>query len=569
MDSSTEPDRGAPEPVDGAARAQASRGVGTAAGADTEVITRVGQKDAAAEPRRHPILRRTSIALAALLALVLATGAIAYIKLNGNISSVDLGGLLSNRPTNAAQIDPVTNEPPMNLLVLGVDDRSKLGTDKYGSAAQDPGSRSDTTMLVHLAADRKSAVVVSIPRDTMVKSPKQCKNLDDPVSAWTIGQWNMNYEEGGPACVIRTLEQLTGIPVDHFVAVDFNGFKSIVNALGSVEVCMPEAVNDPKSGLNLTAGTHELSGEQALAYVRARYTLGDGSDLGRIGRQQDFLASMARQITSTGVLLNPPKLYQVLDAITGSITADQELGSLTSLASLANQLRGLTPDQVRFVTAPTEAYAADHNRLQFTAAAADLWKLIREDAPWPGTAAATAAAQAAASASASASATATATPSASVTPVLTVKPNEITVVVENAAGVVGYGTQVSKALGVQGFQMVGITSTYQHIDGVVVHYPVGKLAEAHTVGAAFGSAATYAADGLPTDPIRVSVGVGSPKVQLVANRVGTAPLPAQPLNSDGTSSATSAATGRGTATGTATPSPTITAKVGSDSVCGS
>ena len=197
--------------------------------------------------------------------------------------------------------------------------------------------------------------------------------------------WNANYSLGGPACVIRTVEGNTRIFIDHFMVVNFLGFQSMVDALGSVEVCLPEAVKDAKSKLNLPAGRSKVSGEQALAFVRVRQNIGnDASDLGRINRQQAFLSAMVQEATSTNLLLRPDKLFRFLDAATKSLTTDPGLGNLNALREVAQSVVGLKSSQVRFVTVPVEAYPQDRNRVQWSSDAEALWESIRLDAPLPG-----------------------------------------------------------------------------------------------------------------------------------------------------------------------------------------
>jgi LCP family protein required for cell wall assembly len=333
---------------------------------------------------RHPWLRRGTIALAAGLALVLVLGAMAYIRLNSNITKLDVSKLLGQRPHNSAAVDPVTNLKPLNILLIGSDTRA-LGTNEFGTTQEVAGARSDTTLLVHLSADRRSAVVISIPRDSMTRAPSNCNDPNSKVADGPIRQWNANFDLGGPACLIRTVEGNTGIFIDHFMVVDFLGFQSMVNALGSVEVCMPTAVNDPESGLHLPAGRSQVTGQQALAFVRARYNVGnDASDLGRIKRQQAFLSAIVQQATSTDLLLRPDKLFSFLDAATKSLTTDPAMGSLNALRELAQSVDGLKSSQIQFVTVPIEAYPPDHNRVQWSSAANALWKSIRDDAPLPG-----------------------------------------------------------------------------------------------------------------------------------------------------------------------------------------
>jgi LCP family protein required for cell wall assembly len=322
--------------------------------------------------------------LAAGLVLVLVLGVLAYNRLNGNITKLDVSKLLGQRPHNSSAVDPVTNLKPLNILLIGSDTRA-LGTNAFGTSQDVAGARSDTTLILHLSGNRRSAVVISIPRDSMTRAPSDCKDPNSKVADGPIRQWNANFALGGPACLIRTVEGNTGIFIDHFMVVDFLGFQSMVNALGSVEVCLPTAVNDPESGLHLPAGRSQVTGQQGLAFVRARYNVGnDASDLGRINRQQAFLSAIVQQATSSDLLLRPDKLFSFLDAATKSLTTDPAMGSLNALRELAQSVDGLKSSQIQFVTVPIEVYPPDRNRVQWSSAADALWKSIRDDAPLPG-----------------------------------------------------------------------------------------------------------------------------------------------------------------------------------------
>jgi LCP family protein required for cell wall assembly len=324
---------------------------------------------------RRRILRAVLIGSGCLVLAAAGLAWGAYHKLDANIrtdrtTSRILGDHESERPA------PVV-EKATNILLIGSDSRSGANA-KYGHSG---GERSDTTILLHLAADRKSATAVSIPRDLMVDIPA-CDKPGGGETRAQHAQFNWAFEFGGAACTIRTVENLTGIRIDHHLIVDFTGFKKMVDAVGGVDVCLPHAVQDHDAKLNLPAGRQTLRGEDALAYVRARHAFGDGSDTERIGRQQQFLGSLVKKIKSNGVLLNPAKLYPVLDAATSSLTADPGLDSLGKLYALARSLQRIPTEDVRFVTAPREPYVLDPNRDQLVQPAAnELFAALREDRP--------------------------------------------------------------------------------------------------------------------------------------------------------------------------------------------
>ncbi|MFF2662331.1 LCP family protein [Kitasatospora sp. NPDC058032] len=334
--------------------------------------------EASARRRRR---RRWLVVTAGALAFVLvACGAllwIAYRKLDGNIrtdSTTDqlLARLEAERPSRTAGAHGAEN-----LLLIGSDDRTGANA-SYGAAG---GQRSDTTILLHLAADRRRATAVSIPRDVMVSVPA-CEKPDGTRSRATLMQFNAAFETGGPACSIRTVEQLSGIRIDHYVIVDFTGFKRMVDAVDGVEVCVPQPIHDKDAKLDLPAGRQTLHGEQALGYVRARETLGDGSDTQRMGRQQQFLAALIRKVQSQDVLLNPTKLWPVLDAATSSVRADGGLSSLGALYDLTQDLREIPSADVTFLTAPRQPYRFDSDRDEFVQPqTTQLFAALRDDRP--------------------------------------------------------------------------------------------------------------------------------------------------------------------------------------------
>src|ERR1700744_3166682 len=305
----------------------------------------------APKPRRRR--RRVLIWTASITAGVVALAAVGlflvYRHLNGNIQQRDVSGLLGSQPVD---LHPQAE----NILVVGSDSRFGLSGSYGKNLVTD---QSDTTMIVHIAADRQWAEVMSIPRDSYVSIPA-CKMGNGQLSgpqqfkineAFALGNLDGNNTALGVACTLKTVEHDTGIYIDHFVVVNFTGFQNMVSALGGVQECNTQPINDPLSGLKLTAGRHLRAPKQALAYVRARYTLGDGSDLDRIARQQAFMSSLVQRVQSK--LLNPVAIYKFLDAATKSLTIDTKLGGATGLYNLASSLRNLPSDKVAFFTLPT------------------------------------------------------------------------------------------------------------------------------------------------------------------------------------------------------------------------
>ncbi|MFB7505640.1 LCP family protein, partial [Streptomyces broussonetiae] len=284
--------------------------------------------------RRRRWAERTALGLAGLLVVAGGAGWALYAKLSANITADDaaareLARYERERPTALVR-------GAQNILLIGSDTRAGEGNAQYG---RDLGSeRSDTTILLHLAANRRSATAVSLPRDLMVDIPG-CQKADGSRSQPVFAMFNHAFQVGGSACTIRTVEKLTDVRIDHHVVVDFRGFKKMVDSVDGVRVCLKEPIDDKAARLRLPAGRVMLDGEQALGFVRARKSLGDGSDTERMERQQRFLGALVKRVQSGDVLLNPAKLYPVLDAATSSLTTDPELASLRGMYQLVRGLR--------------------------------------------------------------------------------------------------------------------------------------------------------------------------------------------------------------------------------------
>lgn len=313
-------------------------------------------------------------AVGVLVATVVSGGAISYINAAvGNIKTQNIDDQLGpDRPEPG---------PAINLLLIGSDTRDGQGKG-FGHPGQFGGQRSDTNILVHISENRDWATAVSIPRDTSVDMP-DCIREDGTISKGYNGRFNEAFGRGGAACVIKTIESITDIKIDHFIIVDFTGFKNVVNALDGVDVCLTEAVKDQKSHLDLPKGFSTIYGKDALAFVRARQSLGDGGDISRIRRQQDFLASMVRKATSKGILLNPIKVTDLINAVTGSLTTDEALGSIDGLKELAFNMQELKPSSVRFITAPWKPDPTNWVKVVFSEKATELWTALKNDEQWP------------------------------------------------------------------------------------------------------------------------------------------------------------------------------------------
>jgi LCP family protein required for cell wall assembly len=328
--------------------------------------------------RRHRVLRTVAICVSLVLVVIVAGGFLVYRHLSHNITSVPLGTALGTDRPKELPKKPSAPNRPLNVLLIGSDTRKGAGNHVGG---QTPGL-SDTTILLHLAANRKLAYGVSLPRDAMVHRPACQRKDGNGVDPGGFTMFNDAYAVGGPLCTVKTVERLTDVRIDHFVVVDFNGFKKVVDALGGVQVCVPQEVNDTTGHIHLPAGTYNVTGQRALDYVRVRHDLGvPNGDIGRMKRQQAFLASMTNKAISAGTLANPVRLYRFLDAATKSLTTDPGLASLGKLTGLARSLKGIGLDHIQFLTVPFEEYAPNPNRLVWAPEAKKLWSRIRNDEP--------------------------------------------------------------------------------------------------------------------------------------------------------------------------------------------
>jgi LCP family protein required for cell wall assembly len=387
--------------------------------------------------RLRRVLRITAICVAVLVVVTAGAGAWFYEHLNGNLHSVSLsdGG---NGDVGGKEKADAFGRTPINILVIGSDGRNNATDCKLGggcgSATSTAGRNADVEMVVHVSADRSNATVMSIPRDTITHVPA-CKNPD--TGAATAGYAGMinSALAYGPACQVATVHQLTGIPIDHFVMLDFSGVVKMSDAVGGVSVCVSDDVYDTYSHLKLSKGTHTLKGEAALEFVRSRHGFGDGSDLGRTYAQHTFLSSMIRKVKSAGTLTNPAAVYRLANAATKALTVDTGLGSVNRLIGLANDLDKVPSKRMIFTTMQTSPDPANPDRVVVAKGATALFATIANDQPL------TAADGTKTTPSASASRNATPTVPAS----------RITVRVRNGTGLGGRATAVADALTAKGF----------------------------------------------------------------------------------------------------------------------
>ncbi|WP_426364188.1 LCP family protein [Streptomyces sp. E-08] len=298
--------------------------------------------------RKKKVLLWTGGAMAFVLVGGAAGAYALYNKLNNNLDVVDVVG----KDTAAG----FAKGKAFNILVIGTDKRTGEGNAGYGDK-NSPG-HADTTILFHVSKDRTNATALSIPRDMKTDVPEcQTRQADKTIKTIpgeTDVRFNVSLGQDGrdPGCVMRTVEELTGVTVDHFMMADFNAVKEMTTAVGGVKVCVEKAVNDPKSHLKLPAGESVIQGEQALAFVRTRHSFGNESDLDRIKVQQQFLSSMIRQMKSDDTLTDPGKLLDLANAATSALTVDSGIGDLTKLQALAGELSSIDTKNIAFATLP-------------------------------------------------------------------------------------------------------------------------------------------------------------------------------------------------------------------------
>jgi LCP family protein required for cell wall assembly len=338
------------------------------------------------------VLRFSAIGVTALLAFGIGSAAATYMRINGNLNQAAISSLVDDddRPTKAANPDDPNAGKDVNILLLGSDQRDGENAEIGGSFG---GMRSDTTIVLHISADRSRVDAISIPRDSMVDIPS-CKLSNGEHTGATFGMFNnafaYGWDQGGDiasavGCTWKTVEKNTGVHIDHSVVVDFAGFEKMVTSLGGVPICVPNEMIAKKAKLHLKAGYQTLNGKEALGFARARTGtgVGDGSDTNRIGRQQQLIAAMMQAILNKNVLTDVGDLLSLLGSATSSVTTDEGL-SVTDMAGLAYTMRGIRGGNITFMTIPWGAYPADRNRVQWTPEAATIWERIAADKPLDG-----------------------------------------------------------------------------------------------------------------------------------------------------------------------------------------
>ncbi|MFE4515509.1 LCP family protein [Kitasatospora sp. NPDC056783] len=445
---------------------------------------RDSRRRAAALARRHR--RRRALkwtAGAGALVMVAGCGGAYYLyrHFNDNLTSVKVQlGDESERPRAAGEA--------LNVLVIGTDSREGLGRE-YG----DEGSagHADTTLLFHIAKDRSNATVISLPRDLMVPIP-ECQNAQGKkIPGSARDQFNVSLGQAGrdAGCTWKTVEKTTGIRVDHFVQVNFEAVKTLSTAVGGVEVCAAKDINDSGSHLRMTKGRHVVQGEEALAFVRTRHTVGLGGDLTRIPLQQQFIGSMIRKIKSDDTLTSPTKLYKLADAATKALTVDSGIGSVDKLKDLALDLGKVDPKNITFTTVPVLDDPADKDRLVLKQPdAGQVFAMIAGDRSLTETAAAPATGAPATDAAAPAAPETATTATAAA-----VATKDIQLTVRNGSGKRGQSGPTVEKLRAKGFDRAAVGSDAPLAETTTVTYQAGQEAQANALAASLG---------LPGDAVR-------------------------------------------------------------------
>ncbi|KAF3469627.1 LCP family protein [Streptomyces sp. Tu 3180] len=333
-------------------------------------------------------MRWSATTLAVLILGTAGAGYLYYQHLNGNIEK----GERSSGDSGARRTEPnAAGQTPLNILLIGSDSRASDENVELGGSRDtrsDP-PRGDVQMLIHLAADRKSAAVVSVPRDTRVDIPRCTDPKTGDVHPATNDIINISLARGGPGCTLATWENLSGgMYIDHWMTIDFAGVVTMADAIGGVEVCVEQNVWDRPlpgvpggSGLKMKAGSRKVEGEQALQWLRTRHAW--GSDVLRTRAQRMYMNSMIRTLRDQNVFTDTGRLMGLAEAATESLKVSEEIGSVKKLYDLGMQLKTVPPERITMTTLPTAADPQNRNHLVPAGADAEqVWAMLRDDVPF-------------------------------------------------------------------------------------------------------------------------------------------------------------------------------------------
>lgn len=414
--------------------------------------------------RKRHWLRWTSLAVVVVLAGGTLGAYVKYRQVYDSIKRVPLTDL-GKRPVNYSTASE-------NILVYGSDSRTGLSRHQQAllHTGDDQADNTDTIMVIHMSPGRHLVTVLSIPRDTMVPvyecaaGPGYPGQQADPEQYVQI---NSLLAIGGPSCLFKTVEQQTGIYIDHFMGIGMLGFVHAVNDLGGVNVCVPFKVDDSMSGLKLPAGQDHITGVEALAFWRTREDIGTGSDLERIQRDQFMSAQLVKGVLDSNLLNSPLKLLHVVGDVASQMTTDNAM-SPSDLFDIGESLRSLNSEDVQFITAPNEPFPAEGGRVQFAEPqAAEVFGAIAHDVTVPKVAPAP-----------------TTTPTAGAQ-VLTTSPSKVRVDVLNGSGAQDIAGQTATALSSRGFVVTGTSdaANFGYTNSVIEYAANTDLAAVNTLKA--------------------------------------------------------------------------------------
>jgi len=293
------------------------------------------------------IAKIVAASLAVLLVSGAAVGAVAFDSIYGQRDTVALIGETEGPPPQIGSF-----EGGFNILIAGSDTRDGQGG--IGGTVEDAsGELNDVNMILHVAADRQSAVAISFPRDMVMGIP-ECPSLNgDYNKYYSTEALNTALSYGGLPCVALTLSEFTGLDIQFAGIITFDGVIEMTNAIGGVDVCIDGPLVDPYTGIDLPeAGTYSLSGWKALAFLRSRHGIGDGSDLTRISSQQVYLSSLVRTLKSSETLSDYKKLYNLADAAITNMQLSNSLADVPTMVSIALALKDIPLDRIQFVQYP-------------------------------------------------------------------------------------------------------------------------------------------------------------------------------------------------------------------------
>jgi LCP family protein required for cell wall assembly len=430
--------------------------------------------------RKHKGLKIAALVVGFILVVGIAGSVYAWNKLNGNIHS---DSLFAGKGDAGHEKADAFGRTPINILVIGSDSRSDAADCKLGGACTPGGgARADVEMVVHISADRSNATVMSIPRDLETTIPA-CTDTDNHTSTQAHTDMVNAALNWSPGCSVATVQQLTGIHIDHFMMVDFAGVVSMSDAVGGVHICVDNNVYDPDSHLKLSKGGHTLKGVAALEFLRTRHGFGDGSDLSRTYSQHIFISSLINKLKSAGTLTNPSDLWSLANAATKALTVDDGLGSISKMISLAGEINKVPTNRITFVTMQTvpDPDPGMSARVVLGPGARTLFTTIADDQSLT-----------TASGKKSSAASAASKPA--------VPPSQIAVQVENGTGIQGRASAIATALTGQGFSQQTTTGNGTVSSTTTLSYPTGEKAQAQTVASALG---------LPSGALKQSTAVSS------------------------------------------------------------